>query len=104
VAVLSSLMAIVLQALAARLGWAGLDLRSLPLNSRATAVALWLIAEAAILATDLAEIIGTAIGLQLLFGLRSRRHRDHALDTFLVLASSARVFARSSSSSSLCWD
>ncbi len=90
VAVLSSLMAIVLQALAARLGLgAGLDLAQAcrAQFSRPTAVALWLIAEAAILATDLAEIIGTAIGLQLLFGLPiAAGIVITLLDTFLVLA------------------
>ena len=72
VAVLSSLMAIVLQSLSARLGLAsGLDLAQAcrARFSRPVAVALWLVAEAGIFATDLAEVIGTAIGLQLLFGL-----------------------------------
>ncbi len=90
VAVLSSLMAIVLQALAARLGLgAGLDLAQAcrAQFSRPTALALWLVAEAAILATDLAEIIGTAIGLQLLFGLPlAVGIVVTLLDTFLVLA------------------
>jgi manganese transport protein len=90
VAVLSSLMAVVLQALAARLGLgAGLDLAQacrvhFP---RTAAVGLWLVAEAAILATDLAEIIGTAIGLELLFGLPlAGGIVVTLLDTFLVLA------------------
>jgi manganese transport protein len=72
VAVLSSLMAIVLQALSARLAFAAnLDLAQacrahLP---RRAVIFLWLTQEAAILATDLAEVIGTAIGINLLFGL-----------------------------------
>ena len=72
VAILSSLMAIVLQALSARLAFgANLDLAQacrahLP---RRVTIFLWLTQEAAILATDLAEIIGTAIGLNLLSGL-----------------------------------
>jgi manganese transport protein len=72
VAVLSSLMAIVLQALSARLAFgAHLDLAQacrayLP---RRAVIFLWLTQEAAILATDFAEVIGTAIGLKLLFGL-----------------------------------
>jgi manganese transport protein len=89
VAVLSSLMAIVLQSLSARLGvGASLDLAQ---ACRAhtpfpVAVGLWLLAEAGIFATDLAEVIGTAIGLQLLFGLPlAIGIVVTALDTFLVL-------------------
>jgi len=72
VILLSNLMAIVLQALSARLGIAtGRDLAQACRDrySRPTAVALWLICEAAIIACDLAEVIGTAIALKLLFGL-----------------------------------
>ncbi len=89
VAVLSSLMAIVLQSLSARLGvGAGLDLAQ---ACRAhtpfpVAVGLWLLAEAGIFATDLAEVIGTAIGLKLLFGLPlAIGILVTALDAFLVL-------------------
>ncbi|WP_017917152.1 Nramp family divalent metal transporter [Xanthomonas sp. SHU 308] len=72
VILLSNLMAIVLQGLAARLGIAtGLDLAqacrahySNPVN-----FLLWLACEAAIVACDLAEVIGTAIALKLLFGI-----------------------------------
>lgn len=71
VILLSNLMAIFLQALCIRLGVAsGLDLAQAcrqhypkPVN-----FALWLLCEIAICACDLAEIIGTAIALQLLFG------------------------------------
>lgn len=72
VAVVSSLVAILFQALSARLAFAAdLDLaqacrRHLP---RPVAIFLWATQELAILATDLAEVIGTAIGLGLLFGL-----------------------------------
>ncbi|MGH6800701.1 MAG: Nramp family divalent metal transporter [Methylocella sp.] len=72
VAVLSSLMAIVLQALSARLAFAtGRDLaqncgQAFP---RPVRLGFWLIMETAIIATDLAEVIGTAIGLELLTGL-----------------------------------
>ncbi|GJE27425.1 Divalent metal cation transporter MntH [Methylobacterium organophilum] len=72
VILLSNLMAIVLQALAARLGIAtGLDLAQAcrARYSRGTGIALWLICEAAIIACDLAEVIGTAIALKLLFGI-----------------------------------
>src|SRR5580692_10760860 len=72
VAVLSSLMAIVLQALSARLAFAtGSDLAQNcgQAFSRPTRLGFWLIMELAIVATDLAEVIGTAIGLELLTGL-----------------------------------
>ncbi|WP_442755412.1 Nramp family divalent metal transporter [Methylocystis sp. JAN1] len=90
VAVLSSLMAIVLQSLSARLGvGAGLDLAQ-ACRAHApypVAVGLWLLAEAGIFATDLAEVIGTAVGLQLLFGLPlALGIVVTALDAFLVLA------------------
>jgi manganese transport protein len=72
VALLSSLMAMLLQAVCARLGIAtGRDLAQLCRERfhPALALPLWLLAESAIVATDLAEVIGTAIALQLLFGL-----------------------------------
>src|SRR5512143_420341 len=70
--VLSNFMAILLQTLAARLGVAsGRDLAQACRDrySRPTAIALWVLAEVAIAATDLAEVIGSAIALNLLFGL-----------------------------------
>ncbi len=69
---ISSLMAIYLQALSARLGIAtGRDLAQACRDhfSKPTGILLWLSAEVAIIATDLAEVIGTAIALNLLFGL-----------------------------------
>src|SRR3712207_7369636 len=72
VALLSSLMAMLLQALCARIGIAtGRDLAQLCRDRfpRAANIPLWLLAEIAICATDLAELIGTAIALQLLFGV-----------------------------------
>ena len=69
---LSNLMAILLQTLAARLGIAsGRDLAQACRDrySRPTAVALWIICEIAIAACDLAEVIGAAIALNLLFGM-----------------------------------
>jgi manganese transport protein len=72
VALLSSLMAMLLQALCARIGIAtGRDLAQLCRDRfpRPVNLALWLLAEIAICATDLAELIGTAIALQLLFGI-----------------------------------
>ena len=69
---ISNLMAMVLQALSARLGIAaGLDLAQ-ACRARyrpAVNVSLWLLCELAIIACDLAEVLGTAIALQLLFGL-----------------------------------
>ncbi len=69
---LSSLMAIILQSLCARFGIAtGRDLAQACRDnySKPVAFILWVLAELAVIATDLAEVIGTAIGLQLLFGL-----------------------------------
>lgn len=69
---LSSLMAIYLQAVAARLGIAtGRDLAMACRDhfKKPAAIMLWISAEIAIIATDLAEVIGTAIALNLLFGL-----------------------------------
>src|SRR5580765_2769862 len=72
VIMLSNLMAILLQALAARLGIAsGRDLAQACRDhySRPTVIGLWLLCEIAIAACDLAEVIGAAIALNLLFGL-----------------------------------
>jgi len=68
----SNLIALLLQSLAARLGIvAGTDLARATRDhySRPVAVALWLLAEIAIIACDLAEVIGSAVALQLLFGI-----------------------------------
>jgi manganese transport protein len=90
VAVLSSLMAMVLQALSARLAFAtGYDLAQICRANfpRSASILFWLISEGAIIATDLAEVVGTAIGLQLLFGLPlGIGVAFTALDVFLVLA------------------
>lgn len=72
VILLSNLMAIVLQGLSARLGIAtGLDLAQAcrARYPRGVNLALWGICELAIIACDLAEVIGTAIALKLLFGI-----------------------------------
>lgn len=72
VILLSNLMAILLQALAARLGIVtGRDLAQACREqySRPVGMALWLACEIAIIACDLAEVIGTAIALNLLFGI-----------------------------------
>jgi manganese transport protein len=69
---ISNLMAILLQALSARLGIAsGRDLAQACRDSysRPVTFALWVVCEIAIAACDLAEVIGAAIALNLLFGL-----------------------------------
>jgi len=96
VALASNLMAIVLQSLCARLGvGAGRDLAQACRDSypRFVALPLWLLAEVAITATDLAEVIGTAIGLNLLFGIPlAIGVVVTALDVFLILALQAVGF------------
>jgi manganese transport protein len=89
VILLSNLMAIVLQALAARLGIAtGRDLAQACRDAypKPVSFVLWLICEAAIIACDLAEVIGTAIALKLLFGIPLVVGAViTALDVFLIL-------------------
>ncbi|MBX9932888.1 MAG: Nramp family divalent metal transporter [Methylobacterium sp.] len=96
VILLSNLMAIVLQALAARLGIAtGRDLAQACRDHypRPVGFALWLICEAAIIACDLAEVIGTAIALKLLFGIPLLLGACiTALDVFLILLLMRRGF------------
>ncbi|MBC8168026.1 MAG: Nramp family divalent metal transporter, partial [Bryobacteraceae bacterium] len=70
VLVMSNLMAILLQTLSARLGIvSGRDLAQACRETypRAVAGALWVLCEIAIAACDLAEVLGAAIGLNLLF-------------------------------------
>jgi manganese transport protein len=72
VVLISNLMAMVLQALAAKLGIAtemNLAEACRARYSPASRFMLWILCEVAIIACDLAEVIGTAIALQLLFGL-----------------------------------
>jgi manganese transport protein len=89
VALLSNVMAIVLQALCARLAiGSGRDLAQACHDGYPAwaSIPLWLFAEAAIIATDIAEVIGTAIGLNLLFGLPLEIGVVlTALDVFVVL-------------------
>src|SRR5215510_6479349 len=89
VALLSNLMAILLQALCARLGiGTGRDLAQACRDAfpRAVSWPLWVLAEVAICATDLAEVIRTAIGLHLLFHIPLEIGVVlTALDVFLVL-------------------
>ena len=86
----ASLMAMLLQALSARLGIAaGLDLAQAcrAHYPRGVAVGLWVLCEIAIVACDLAEVLGTAIALQLLFRLPLLWGVIvTSLDVFLILA------------------
>lgn len=88
-ALLSSMMAMLLQSLCARVGIAtGKDLAQLCCSKfpRPVAWLLWILAEIAICATDLAELIGTAIALKLLFNIPCFLGvMLTALDAFLVL-------------------
>jgi manganese transport protein len=98
VILLSNLMAMVLQSLAAKLGIVtGMDLAQACREhySRPVRYALWALCELAIIATDLAEVIGTAIALQLLFGIPLVWGVVlTALDVFLILALQKRGFRR----------
>src|SRR6059036_783946 len=72
VIMISNFMAILLQALAARLGIAsGRDLAQACRDSysRPTVIALWIACEIAIAACDLAEVLGSAVALNLLFNI-----------------------------------
>ena len=69
---MSNAMAILLQTLAARLGIvSGRDLAQAcgEAYGRPLSIALWVLCEIAVAACDLAEVIGTVIGLNLLFGI-----------------------------------
>src|ERR1043166_3357778 len=72
VILVSHLMAVLLQTLCARLGLVtGKDLAQACRDyyKKPAAIALWLLCEVAIIACDLAEVIGSAVALQLLFGI-----------------------------------
>ncbi len=96
VALVSNIMAVLLQSLCTRLGvGAGRDLAQACRDAypRWVSWPLWLSAEIAITATDLAEVIGTAIGLNLLFGIPLELGvLITAADVFLVLALQAFGF------------
>ena len=89
VLVLSNLMAILLQTLSARLGIvAGLDLAQACRQAYPSwvSIPLWVLCEIAITACDLAELLGAAIALKLLFGLPLLIGVFiTAFDTFLLL-------------------
>ena len=96
VALLSNIMAIILQSLCARLAVAtGRDLAQACRDAfpKTIAYPLWFMAEIAIVATDLAEVIGTAIGLNLLFGIPlALGVVITAVDVFLILYLQTRGF------------
>ena len=89
VALMSNVMAIILQSLCARLAiGSGRDLAQACRDAfpRPVAGVRWLFAEVAIIATDIAEVVGTAIGLNLLFGIPLELGVViTALDVFLIL-------------------
>jgi manganese transport protein len=89
VALMSNIMAIILQSLCARLAiGSGRDLAQACRDAypKTVSFVLWLFAEVAIIATDIAEVVGTAIGLNLLFGIPLELGVIiTALDVFLIL-------------------
>jgi len=98
VVLLSNIMAVLLQALAVRMGIAGgRDLAQFCYEQfgKPARIFLWLMAETAIIATDLAEVIGTAIALNLLFNMPlPLRVVLTALDVFLILWLQGKGFRR----------
>jgi manganese transport protein len=89
VLLMSNLMAVLLQSLSARLGIVTrMDLAQAcrVMFHRRVARTLWILAEIAIAACDVAEVLGSAIGLQLLFGIPLLIGVFvTALDTFMLL-------------------
>jgi manganese transport protein len=96
VILISNLMAMFLQGLSAKLGIAsGRDLAQACREhySRRTSIALWIVCEIAIAACDLAEVLGSAVALQLLFGLPLLAGVIiTGLDVLIVLALQGRGF------------
>jgi manganese transport protein len=96
VVAISSLMAMFLQALSAKLGIAtGRDLAQACRGhySPGTSMVLWVLCEVAIAACDLAEVLGSAVALKLLFGLPLLAGvLITALDVLIVLAMQGRGF------------
>ncbi|MGB7435388.1 MAG: Nramp family divalent metal transporter [Candidatus Acidiferrum sp.] len=96
VVLISSLIAMFLQALSAKLGIAtGRDLAQACRDhySRRMSIFLWVICELAIAACDLAEVLGSAVALKLLFGLPLLSGVIlTAFDVLLVLALQGKGF------------
>jgi manganese transport protein len=93
---LSNLMAVLLQSLCVRLGVAtGQDLAQVCRSafSRPVSLFLWVLAEIAIIACDLAELLGSALALKLLFNIPlTAGVCITALDIFIVLALQGKGF------------
>jgi manganese transport protein len=98
VLLLSNAVALLLQNLSARLGIVtGLDLASACREQypQPVAYALWALAEVAIIACDLAELLGSAVALQLLFGFPLALGASvTSLDVLLILALEQRGKSR----------
>jgi manganese transport protein len=96
VVLLSSLMAMFLQALSAKLGIAtGRDLAQACHDhySPPVRIALWVLCEIAVAACDLAEVLGSAVALKLLFGIPLLAGvLLTGLDVLIVLALQGRGF------------
>jgi manganese transport protein len=96
VILISNVMAMILQALSAKLGIVtGRDLAQACRESysRPVAIGLWIVCEIAIAACDLAEVLGSAVALKLLFGLPLIAGvLITALDVLIVLALQGRGF------------
>jgi manganese transport protein len=96
VILLSNLMAVLLQALCVKLGVAtGRDLAQACREnfSRPVSFGLWVLCEIAIAACDLAELVGSAIALQLLFGIPlAIGVCITALDVFVVMFLQSKGF------------
>ncbi|MGB8322843.1 MAG: Nramp family divalent metal transporter [Candidatus Acidiferrum sp.] len=96
VILISNLLAMFLQALSAKLGIAtGRDLAQACRDhySRRTSIFLWVVCELAIAACDLAEVLGSAVALKLLFGIPLLLGVVlTALDVLVVLALQGRGF------------
>jgi manganese transport protein len=96
VILISNLMAMILQALSAKLGIVtGRDLAQACRESysRPVAIGLWVVCEIAIAACDLAEVLGSAVALKLLFGVPLILGvLITALDVLIVLALQGRGF------------
>ncbi len=93
---ISNIMAIILQSLSLKLGIAtGRDLAQACNDqfSKPVGIGLWILAEIAISATDLAEVVGSAVAIQLLFGLPLITGvLITALDVFVVLFLNSKGF------------
>lgn len=92
----SSLAAIILQCLSMRIGIVtGQDLAQLTRRkySKKTSIVFWILAEIAIIATDVAEVLGSALAFKLLLGVSLKIGiLLTALDTFIILGLKGKGF------------